>query len=279
VIDERTEELATAYVLGALEAGDLALFEAQLREDAELRGLVAELRGVSALLAGTAPSLQPPAALRARLLADLSHRQASLEPTALAPPAPAAARPARAPRSTAAWLPWAMAAGFAALCAFFGWQANGLRLQLDAQQRRVQELSTLADTLRAERGDLRQAVLKLQQSNRLANMRIAVLNSQLKTDPQALAVSVWDNERQDGIVVVHHLKPPPKDKDYQLWIIDPRYPSPVDAGVMHVDDAGDGRAEFKARQPIQNASQFAVTEEIKGGAAAPTLKAMVLAGA
>jgi anti-sigma-K factor RskA len=272
VIDERTEELAAAYVLGALEAGELTLFEAQLREGAELRGLVTELRAVSALLAGTAPSLQPPAALRATLLADLGQRQAPLEPSSLA-------RPAFARRSTAPWLPWALAAGFAALCAFFGWQANGLRVQLDAQQRRVQELTALADTLRAERGDLRQAVLKLQQSNRLANMRIAVLNSQLKSEPQALAVSVWDNERQDGIVVVHHLKPPSKDKDYQLWIIDPRYPSPVDAGVMHVDDAGDGRVEFKARQPIQNASQFAVTEEVKGGAAAPTLKAMVLAGA
>jgi hypothetical protein len=36
---------------------------------------------------------------------------------------------------------------------------------------------------------------------------------------------------------------------------------------------------FKPRRPIQNANQFAVTEEIKGGAAVPTLKAMVLAGA
>jgi len=80
-------------------------------------------------------------------------------------------------------------------------------------------------------------------------------------------------------VVVHHLKPAPKGKDYQLWIIDPRYPSPVDAGILQVDDSGDGRVNFKARRPIQNANQFAVTEEIKGGAAVPTLKAMVLAGA
>jgi len=91
-------------------------------------------------------------------------------------------------------------------------------------------------------------------------------------------VSVWDNEHQNGIVVVQHLKPPPKDKDYQLWIIDPRYPSPVDAGVMRVDDSGNGRVEFKAHEHIQDAKQFAVTEEVKGGAPVPS-KAVVLAGA
>jgi len=48
---------------------------------------------------------------------------------------------------------------------------------------------------------------------------------------------------------------------------------------VQVDDAGNGRAEFKARRPIQSAAQFAVTEEVKGGAPVPTLKAMVLAGA
>jgi anti-sigma-K factor RskA len=264
VIDERTEELAAAYVLGALDAEELKLFEQQLRNDAELRRLVAELRGVGELLGGTSPLVQPPAALRAKLLVDLGDRR-QLHPVAR--------------RRVQSWLPWALAAGFAALCVMFGWQANGLRMQLDVRQHRIDELSQLAESLRSEDTNLRQAVLTLQQSNRLANMRIAVLNSQIHADPQALAVSVWDNERQTGVVVLHHLKPPPKDKDYQLWIIDPRYPVPVDAGVVQVDDAGNGRAEFKARRPIQSAAQFAVTEEVKGGAPVPTLKAMVLAGA
>ena len=263
MIDERTEELASSYVLGAMDADELKQFERQLHNDAELRRLVAELRGVSELIAGTAPVLQPSAALRIKLIELGDRRQ--LRPLAR--------------RSYDSWLPWALAAGFAALCLMFAWQANGLRVQLDAQQQRMDALNRVADTLRSESADLRQTVLRLQQSNRLANIRIAVLNSQLHTDPQALAVSVWDNERQSGVVVVRHLKPPPKDKDYQLWIIDPRYPTPVDAGLLKVDDSGNGRVDFKARQPIQNANQFAVTEEIKGGAPVPTLKAMVLAGA
>jgi anti-sigma-K factor RskA len=263
VIDERTEELASCYVLGALDSEELKQFERQLQSDPDLRRLVAELRAVSELIGGTSPVLQPSAALRTQLIELGDRRQL---------------RPVSRP-GYGSWLPWALAAGFAALCLMFAWQTNGLRVQLDAQQQRVDELTRVADALRSERADLREAVLTLQHSNRLANIRIAVLNSQLHADPQALAVSVWDNERQTGVVVVHHLKPPPKDKDYQLWIIDPRYSTPVDAGLLQVDDSGNGRVDFKARQPIQNANQFAVTEEVKGGAAVPTLKAMVLAGA
>lgn len=264
MIDERTEELAAAYVLGALDADEAKLLERQLQADAELRGLVAELRGVSESLAGASPGLEPSAGLKAKLIMELGERGAARS---------------SARRSVQSWLPWSLAAGFAALCLVFAWQANALRVQLDAQQRRVDELKQLASTLRFEDADLRQSVLTLQQSNRLANMRIALLNAQLHTDPQAVAVSVWDNERQAGVMVVHHLKPPPKNKDYQLWIIDPRYPVPVDAGIVQVDDAGNGRTDFKARRPIQSANQFAVTEEIKGGAPVPTLTAMVLAGA
>jgi anti-sigma-K factor RskA len=264
VIDERGEELAAAYALGALEPDEIAGFEARLRGDAELRALVADLRGVSALVAGGAPRLKPSAGLRARIIADMGERGLSK---------------AGQGRGWPGSLPWALAAGLAALCVIFGVQMHNMGTQLEARQQRLDELDHMAEVLRAERADLKQAVATLQQSNRLANMRIAVLNAQLSADPKAVAVSVWDNERQSGVVVVHHLKPAPKGKDYQLWIIDPRYPTPVDAGILQVDDSGDGRVNFKARLPIQNANQFAVTEEIKGGAEVPTLKAMVLAGA
>jgi anti-sigma-K factor RskA len=264
VIDERTEELASAYVLGALESEERQAFERELEGDAELRRLVAELRGVSLAVAGTSPSVEPSAGMRARLLLAFDEQ---------APP-----RPAQPGRRPAAYIPWALAAGLAALCLLLGYQLQGLRGQLDARQHRIDELNRVADRLSAERADLQHAVLSLQQSNRLANMRIAVMSAQLQANPKAVAVSVWDNERQTGVLVVHHLKPPPPGKDYQLWIIDPGYPSPVDAGVLKVDAQGDGREDFSARRPIQHANQFAVTEEVQGGAAVPTLKAMVLAG-
>jgi anti-sigma-K factor RskA len=285
VIDEGMEEQASAYALGALDAEQRQAFEVALRVDPELRALVRELCSVTEALAGTAPALEPPAAVRARLLDEIDGRSPSLSTPA---PSPRFGAPVRAPvveppgspytRPVNLWIPWAVAAALAAVSLGFLWQGSNLRSQLAVQATRINELTTSAELARAESADLRQAVLRLRESNRLANFRIALLDSLLAAAPKAVAVSVWDNDRQHGVFIVRNLTPLPSDKDYQLWIIDPKYPSPVDAGVFQVDAKGSVRQDFGAKMPIQAANQFAVTIEQKGGAAVPNTKAMVLAG-
>jgi anti-sigma-K factor RskA len=270
VIDEAMQEQASAHALGALDAQETTAFEAALRTDPELRALVRELRSVTEALAGTVPALEPPAAIKARVLIEIDQRGSAGVRAVSA--AAAAARP------TGPWIAWAVAAALAVLSLAFLWQSTSLRSQLAAQARRIDQLTTSAELARAESADLRVAVARLRESNRLANFRIALLDSLLAGAPKAIAVSVWDNDRQDGVFIVRNLKPLPSDKDYQLWIIDPKYPSPVDAGVFQVDAKGNVRREFRARMPIQTANQFAVTIEHKGGAAVPNTKAMVLAG-
>jgi anti-sigma-K factor RskA len=103
-----------------------------------------------------------------------------------------------------------------------------------------------------------------------------MLNSLLADAPKAIAVSLWDNQNQNGVFVAQNLKSLPADKDYQLWVLD-NGTTPVDAGVFHVDENGGVRVEFKAKLPVKTAGRFAVTEEIKGGVAAPTIKNLVLA--
>ena len=100
MIDERTEELAAVYALGALEPGEIPAFEAQLSRDPELRELVADLRGASQLVAGGAPRLEPSAALRARVIADMGERGLAK---------------AGQGRSWQGSLPWALAAALAAV--------------------------------------------------------------------------------------------------------------------------------------------------------------------
>ncbi len=257
VIDDALEERASLYALGALDRNESQEFESLLRDSPELRALVRDLRSVTEQLAANVPALEPPGALRSRLLTEISHSR----------------RPARV-----AWIPWALAAGLALVSLGFIFQSANLKVQLSAQVRRVEELRTSLIVAQSENGELRHTVAKLRESNRLAAVRIALLDSMIKSDPKAVAVSVWDNDRQDGLFVVRNLKPAPPDKDYQLWVIDPKYPTPVDAGVFKVDDKGDARQEFHARQPIVSANQFAVTLEKKGGANVPDTKAMVLAG-
>jgi len=305
VIDETMQEQAAAYALGALDSDQIGAFEVSLRADPELRALVRELRSVTEALAGTAPALEPPPAAKKRLLAEIDQQLRAKEPKPVperpgstpdstpvtaqvsAPPSTPLVRPVSAATGAAvgttsrpanAWIPWALAAALALVSLAFLWQSAGLRSQLTAQANRINELTTSAELARAESADLRQAVAKLRATNRLANFRIALLDSLLAASPKTIAVSVWDNERQDGVFIVRNLKPLPSDKDYQLWIIDPKYPSPVDAGVFQVDAEGNVREDFRAKAPIQAAKQFAVTIEQKGGAAVPNTKAMVLAG-
>lgn len=276
MIDDGLQEQAAAYALGALDADQLNAFEGALRVDPELRAMVRELRQVTESLAGTVPALEPPAAIKARLLLDIDQQwTGGPNSTAGQPSAPVSVAAKSTPN---VWIPWAIAAALTVLSVAFLWQSSHLRSQLAAQVGRINELTTNAELARAESADLRAAVARLRESNRIANFRIAVLDSLLAADPKAVAVSVWDNERQDGVFIVRNLKQLPGDKDYQLWIIDPKYPSPVSAGVFQVDAKGSVREGFHAKQLIQSANQFAVTVENKGGADVPNTKAMVLAG-
>ncbi len=100
----------------------------------------------------------------------------------------------------------------------------------------------------------------------LANFKISTLASLLGNSPQALAVAVWNPARQEGVLRVEKLPALAADKDYQLWLVDPQYPIPVDGGVFTVDPAtGEARVTFKADKPIKSLAKFAVSLERKGG--------------
>jgi anti-sigma-K factor RskA len=123
---------------------------------------------------------------------------------------------------------------------------------------------------------LQNTVLALEETNRLANLRIAMLNSLKKGEAKTMAVTLWDNQKQDGVFVAQNLQELPTDKDYELWVIDENQ-KPVAAGVFHVEANGSIRMEFKPSRLIKTAGKFAVTEEVKGGVDSPTIKNMVLA--
>jgi len=259
MIDERLEEQASLHVLGALSAEETRAFETELRQNAELRKLVAELNAVTDVVAGSVPLVTPPPALRQKVLAEID-RQEKIVP--LVQPV--------AEKSSFAWLPWAIAACLAIFCGLQNLSLNSLHSQVNV-------LIRTAEALQNTTNDLQNALAELRQNNNLANVHVAVLGALLADEPKAVAVSLWDDKNQTGEFVGQSLTPLPKDKDYQLWVIDPQYATPVDAGVFQVDDQGKVRVQFKAKQPIKTAAKFAVTREAKGGS--PTPKGtMVLIG-
>ncbi len=261
MMDERKEEQASLYVLGTLPPGEVAAFEAELKRDAELQQLVDALQISRDALAGSVPRVDPPPALKQKILDKIDAREKVV---------PLPVNPPRA-NDKLAWFPWALAACLAVLCAISFTKENSMKEKLN-------KLNQLADSLQSQTQDLKKLVVKLSETNRLAGLRIAMLNSLLEDSPKTVAVSLWDNNQQRGVFLVQNLKPAPADKDYQLWVIDPKYALPVSAGIFRVDEQGNLRVEFKADKPIETANKFAVTVEPKGGQPTPTVKNTIMIG-
>lgn len=135
------------------------------------------------------------------------------------------------------WLPWAIAACLALACSY----------------------------LVADRVGLRNRVTTLEQRDFLAQIQIASLSSKLQSAPDANAVVVWDEKKQRGVLKVTQLPRNDDDRDYQLWLVDPRYKNPIDGGVFHVAKKGMLRVGFHPTSPVRGAKGFAISLERKGG--------------
>ena len=246
MIDERMEEKASLHVLGALSEAEALEFKRAMQADPELKEFVARLSVATGALAGAVPAVEPPPQLRAKVLAQVTPKQKIVT------------LPERKP-GLAGWLGWAFATCLAVVCLVLFAQDSQLRQTVAAQNQKLTDLNQLAQNLEAATNDLQQTVFALQETNRLANLKIAMLNSLVTDAPKTVAVSLWDSSKQEGVFVVQNLKQLPADRDYQLWVLD-NGTKPVDAGVFHVDANGGVRIEFKAKAPIQNAGKFAVTD-------------------
>jgi len=135
------------------------------------------------------------------------------------------------------WIPWALAACLALTCAY----------------------------LVAESSRLRTRITRLEERDFLSRVQIASLSSKLENAPNANAVVVWDEKKQRGILKVMQLPRNAADRDYQLWLVDPRYENPVDGGVFHVANDGMLSVAFHPNTPVREAQAFAISLERKGG--------------
>ncbi len=232
MIDEQRQDRAAEYALDALDPAAARAFEAELARDPELRALTDELREAAAALAHTAPRQLPSPELRERVM------------SAVRAEAAAVSAPALAPARGRSVLPWVLAAGFALTTG---------ALWMELTQWRNEALT------------LRQESLDLRNRDSLAKVTIASLSAQVEAFAKSTAVIVWDAEKQRGIIRLANLPRPEAGKDYQLWVIDPRYPNPVNGGVVPIDKDGDARVAFTADQPIKKAAKFAISIEPTGG--------------
>lgn len=248
MIDESKQELLIQYLLNEVDPLKADEIRAELEGDVELRDFVRQAEDALASLAYLAPPMQPPAGIAQRIV--------QLEPVLRTP--------ASAPRSKMVWLaiPWALAACLAIACVILNIERT--RLQKQAEQIRQEFLSLQQRSARIE-GEL----ANLQKKNLLAEIKIATLKAQVAAYEAATAVVVWDKNQKTGVLQLDNLPPPEPGKDYQLWVIDPKIPQPVSAGVLAVPNKGLIRTSFHPVGPIESAGAFAISVEKAGGAPKP----------
>jgi hypothetical protein len=177
-----------------------------------------------------------------------------------------------------AWIPWALAACLALTAAwlaqlYFTQKSESIALHEEAALAQM-EMQSVQNQLEAEHIIAGRQLADLQgqivADRDLSHLEIAKLVSLLGNSSQARAIAVWNPATQEGMLTVEKLPAPAADQDYQLWVIDPKYPDPVSGGIFTVDaHTGTARLAFHPGQLIATAAKFAVSCEHKGGRPKP----------
>ncbi len=268
MIDEQLQEQASLHVLGALSPEEAREFKQKMTCNPELRAFVGSLSVATSAIAGNVPCAKPPPEVRTQLLAQIARSQKVPKP---------AGRDSKPAFPLFEWILPTLSVGLAVICLMLSYQNNHLKQTVLAASNQIRSLNAMAAALQSATNGLQQTVFALSESNRLANLQITLLQSHINGSPDAMAATLWDQSDQKGVFVVRNLPPAPSSRDYQLWVLE-NGTTPVDAGVVHVDENGSGRVDFQPVKHIQIAAKFAVTEEVHGGSPTPTLKNLVLAG-
>lgn len=255
----RLGDLLPAYALGALEGEELAELERHLAAGcvACQRELAAWRRDLERL-AAEVPEVEPPAAIRASLLARVA----------------AEASPSRPPRRRLGYL--AAAAG---LLLFLTGATSWLRVSRRAEELAAEAvlLETRLATVSAQLVEAQAAAARLSAAMEVlsAPATRSVVLAALPGAPGARARTFVDPETGRAIFYADHLPPLPPDRTYQLWFI--AEGRPVSAGTFAVDDAGQAALDVAEVAPPDRIQAWAVTVEPAGGVPQPTGE-MVLKG-
>lgn len=272
MIDEELQDLAALHALGALEPAEDAAFEERLKRDPELADLVNELCETTVALANGLAGKAPSARARDQVMQAIRPARK--------------AKPLKRGLALAAALGWGVAALWMALCFWLWIERSHLEMQVAvlssneaeamqlAEDRRVDterlgtELAHVRTRLQrseTELGTAKSELVRWHEKDALAQMQIATLQSTVAEFEQGVAVVVWDSEKHEGVLKLERMPPVDPGKDYQLWVVDPKNPKPVNAGVVSVDEKGFAKVDFKPVNTVSEAAKFALSVEKAGG--------------
>jgi Anti-sigma-K factor rskA/Putative zinc-finger len=262
---DTARDLAPAFVLGALERDEERALREHLATCSQPHPEFEAFGGIAQYFDETVELIEPPASLKARVLAAAAAepragRAAATEVATGAPPLPVAAPPILAPtrdaprREAAPTRPrersrtrWLLAiAAVVAIAALGGWNVL-LQLQLGAARDYDRAVATVLDVA-ARQGS-----------------QTAILSGDGGAGPRGIAAMAADGS---VAIAMRDLEPTSGSAVYEAWVIGPSgTPAPI--GSFHV--AANGTASLTARATPANGATIALTREPGPGATAPTL--------
>lgn len=247
MIEQHADNLIDAYALGALEPDEVAWVETHLEGCPRCQELARAARGLAATLLFDVPLVEPPAALRQRVLARVHQEARQSHPQA----------GATVDESATDGSPDGMAPDVTD-----GRRRGGLHRLLRGLL--GEEPGATTDAAAARLAELLSA----------PDCRVWTVAGTADA-PGANARLVGVPDERDAVLVASGLQPLPPDRAYQVWFLRGGQPTPN--AVFHVARGGHGRQVVHAPGHLSDFEVVAVTPEPASGSPAPT-GPIVLAG-
>ncbi len=264
VHDPRFDAQAGLYVLGAQTRAEREAFEVHLRACEACAAEVRRLGPVAGALAQAVPQVDPPLALRHRVLSSVG---------AL----PAAARPARTEtdgrtgQGNWAWLAIAASLALAVAASGYAWRLN------DRLTARISVLERGLDEANARAAAGEQRLVEVRNTMASAQTAVTILTAadmqrvDLAGQPAAPAASAraYLSGSRGVLFTAASLPVLPAGKVYQLWVVSTTKVA-VSVGLLTPDGTGSVTQTFGPPPATDPTAVVAVTDEPAGGVPQPT---------
>jgi len=246
-----------AYLLGALNETQRVQFEAHVAGCAACLHELEELRSVSDHLALAVAQVDPPAALKARLL---RRAQEVLPAIRVAPPAPPAVPESLLAAERTRRLRWwhlseRLAAAITAAALALGLVASGVGFSAHLESQRTA----------AAAAELADALSIVYQPN-------MIWRTLTGTDqaPQSKGRLCLNPGGVEAVLMAYDLPRLPSHEVYQLWLNNPEEQQRESGGIFRVDERGRGHVIVRLHSPLGRFQTAGVTREPEKGSPAPT---------